>query len=182
MILPAKVGPFTGEWRFLSNFFAAQVTFDGKNYASVEHAYQAAKTLDEGKREVFTFDFNPRLTAAQAKRMGRKIKPMRPDWEEVKHQVMYELLLQKFAIPELRTKLLSTMHAELVEFNHWHDTHWGVCTGNCDVPHEPFGDNWLGRLLMEVRNVAARQPEQQPSYSDVLRLAPSSPPSEPHEQ
>ena len=32
--------------RFLSNFAYASVLFDGVSYATVEHAYQAAKTLD----------------------------------------------------------------------------------------------------------------------------------------
>ena len=43
---PADVTEFQGEYRFLSNFWPAQVVFEGVTYPTSEHAYQAAKTLD----------------------------------------------------------------------------------------------------------------------------------------
>lgn len=136
-----RIDYFKGVWGFLSNFHPAVVVYEGVEYASVEHAYQAAKTLDLKKREVLSLAFNPRLTAAKAKAIGRRIK-IRPDWEEIKVGVMRELLIQKFSQPMLRLQLLSTGSAELVEGNWWHDTFWGVCqstiTGwSCSYsPHE----------------------------------------------
>lgn len=156
---------FKYEWAFLSNFYPAAVELDGVLYASVEHAYQAAKTLDLPKREVFSLAFNPRLTAAQSKRMGRKLK-LRPNWDEIKNEIMRGLLVQKFSAEPLRTKLLSTSDAELIEGNWWHDTHFGVCYGQfdgreCDLaPHDPVGKNWLGRLLMAVREFLTLPPVQ----------------------
>jgi ribA/ribD-fused uncharacterized protein len=193
-----QIESFTGEWGFLSNFYPVAVVYEGMAYASVEHAYQAAKTLDMDKRWLFSSEGNPRLTAAQSKRMGRNLKKIRTDWEDVKHQIMRELLVSKFANPELGVRLLSTENAVLVEGNYWHDTHWGVCMGKCDFPHEPVGDNWLGRLLMEVRSqlsTGASCPKHddeskplslptllQPSAdSSVPLAAPSTQPSEPHE-
>ena len=41
---------FTGEYQFLSNFYPATVVLDDTTYPTVEHAYQAAKTLDYQKR------------------------------------------------------------------------------------------------------------------------------------
>ena len=73
--------------------------------------------------------------------------------------VMRELLLQKFAAPELRRKLGSTLGAGLTEGNWWHDTFWGVCMGKLDGhvcrhgEHEPAGQNNLGIMLMEVRGL-----------------------------
>ncbi len=163
MNLPTRIDSFTGVWGFLSNFAPGEVslwvTADGEVYAhevpdatvevyaSVEHAYQAAKTLNAAAREKFRF---LGVTPARAKRMGRSLK-LRPDWEEIKIVIMYDLLLQKFKPSIPRRKLLSTFQAELIEGNHWHDTFWGVCMGKCDFPHAPLGGNWLGRLLMEVR-------------------------------
>lgn len=162
MQLPAKIDSFSGEWDFLSNFYLCVVEYEGIKYASVEHAYQAAKTLDLKKREVLSLDFNPNLHPGHAKRIGRKLK-LRPDWEEIKISVMRELLIQKFSQPRLRQKLLSMMNVELIEGNWWHDTFWGVCTGRdgrgCYVgPHEPYGENQLGTLLMEVRSLIASMP------------------------
>jgi N-glycosidase YbiA len=152
-----QITQFKYEWDFLSNFHPSVVEMDGVKYASVEHAYQAAKTLDPAKREVFSLEFNPRLTAAQSKRMGRRLK-LRENWDTIKNGIMRGLLVKKFSAGPLRTKLLGTGNAELVEGNWWHDTHFGVCYGRqagreCDfAPHEPTGANWLGRLLMEVRS------------------------------
>jgi len=161
--LPTRIDSFTGVWGFLSNFAPGEVslwvTADGEVYAhevpdatvevyaSVEHAYQAAKTLNAAVREKFRF---AGVTPGRAKKMGRSLK-LRPDWEEVKIDIMRGLLMQKFRPSILKRKLLSTFQAELIEGNYWHDTFWGVCMGKCDFPHAALGENWLGRLLMEVR-------------------------------
>ncbi|GAH15684.1 unnamed protein product, partial [marine sediment metagenome] len=42
---------FQGEYRFLSSFYPAEVELDGVTYPTVEHAFQAAKTLDSAQRE-----------------------------------------------------------------------------------------------------------------------------------
>lgn len=136
--IPAIIGPFRDDYRFLSNFWPCTVWFDGESYLSTEAAYQAAKTLDTKLREPFKY-----MWAAEAKRAGRKLV-IREDWEQVKEGVMLELLRYKFGNnQQLRTKLLATGTAKLVEYNTWHDTYWGVCGG--------AGQNRLGILLMQVR-------------------------------
>jgi predicted NAD-dependent protein-ADP-ribosyltransferase YbiA (DUF1768 family) len=54
------------------------------------------------------------------------------------------LLQQKFAIPEIRERLLSTGDEDIIEVNTWGDVFWGVC-GN-------RGENYLGKLLMRIRS------------------------------
>lgn len=139
MKLPTRIDRFWGEWGFLSNFAPCEVWLDGVKYPSVEHAYQAAKTLDLEQREKFLLNG---ITPGMAKRMGKTLK-LRPDWDGVKMGIMRDLLMQKFSPSILRRKLLSTFQAELIEGNTWGDTFWGVCDG--------IGENWLGKLLMEVR-------------------------------
>jgi len=129
---------FSGEYRFLSNFWPAQVSLDGIQYPTVEHAYQASKTLDEQDREWIQRAQSP----AVAKRRGGTVLP-RPDWTSVKLQIMRNLVQQKFEHPDLRSRLMATEDAELVEGNTWGDTFWGVCNGR--------GSNHLGIILMEVR-------------------------------
>src|SRR5262245_22740028 len=58
---------FQGEHRWLSNFWPCGVEFEGVMYPSAEHAYQAAKTLDEGARRRIA----GLATAAEAKAAGR---------------------------------------------------------------------------------------------------------------
>ncbi len=134
---------FDGEHHWLSNFHSVRVWFDGDAYPSVEHAYQAAKTIDKDERA-----FVRRApTAGAAKRYGRSVT-MRADWETIKLDVMLELVRRKFATPYLRARLLETGSVELVEGNHWGDRFWGVCKG--------AGENHLGRILMQVREELRR--------------------------
>ena len=108
-------------------------------YPSTEHAYQAAKFLDEDIQQ----KIRNLPTANAAKKAGRQ-KGIRPDWDTVKVDIMRGLLREKFSQEPEKQVLLSTGERELVEGNWWGDTFWGVCEGK--------GENWLGRLLMEVRN------------------------------
>ena len=130
---------FQGRYRFLSNFWSAEVELDGIIYPSVEYAYQAAKSFDPSYRERIRKCNNPGAT----KKLGRNII-LRGDWNNVRLSIMYMLLKQKFRIPELRDKLLSTGTAMLIEGNYWGDTYWGVCRGR--------GENNLGKLIMQVRS------------------------------
>lgn len=117
------ISSFTGYYCFLSNFYPSVVSLDGIEYQSVEHAYQAAKTLDKEERK--PFHKHPLPTAAEAKKLGRKLT-LRSDWEGVKLSVMEGLLVQKFAHPDLKEKLLETGEDLLVEGNYWGDVYWGV--------------------------------------------------------
>ena len=133
-----QIGPFRGQYAFLSNFSLVEVQFEGQVYPTVEHAFQAAKTLDLEKRAEIA-----RLSCpGYAKGAGRRLR-LRGDWEDVKLSVMETLLRKKFCNWRLRRMLLLTQDHELVEFNWWHDTFWGVCDG--------VGENHLGKLLMKIR-------------------------------
>lgn len=131
---------FRDEYRFLSNFYPASIkTADGREWPSVEYAYQAAKTSDLAEQERIRKLPRP----GQAKRAGRHVA-IREDWDRIKLRVMFDLLSRKFRQnPDLADRLRATGRRELIEGNHWHDTYWGVCDGR--------GLNHLGQLLMMVR-------------------------------
>lgn len=138
-----------GRFRF-SNFQAAGVRCEmGIEYPSVEHAYQAMKSLDRGERLAIAALGSP----AAAKRASRKVT-LRPGWEDVKQKVMLGLLRQKFAPgTPFAQDLLSTGAEELAEWNFWHDRVWGRCTcPRCGGR----GENLLGQALMRVREELKR--------------------------
>lgn len=137
------ISSFTGEFRFLSNFWPAEVSLDGEVYPSVEHAYQAAKTINTAQRAAIRVAKGPGI----AKRLGKTVT-LRSDWNTVRLTVMRDLLKQKFSDPNLRQRLLATHDEELVEGNQWGDQFWGVARGR--------GQNHLGRLLMEVRKESTK--------------------------
>lgn len=147
---------FTQTW--LSNFWPCAVTLEGAWYASVEHAYQAAKTAPE-HRGLFQ---DLKTTAAQAKEQGKKVE-IRNDWPAVKLSVMYKLLKQKFAMSTpLAVQLLETVGQDLVEGNTWGDVFWGVCRGK--------GANWLGVLIMEIRDSLQKELELSRSSGSLPNL------------
>jgi ribA/ribD-fused uncharacterized protein len=129
---------FKDEYRWLSNFWPSEVAFEGLVYPTVEHAYQAAKTLGTAER----INIRDCRSPGKAKRLGRTVS-LRSDWDSIKLEVMSDLLAEKFEIPQLQRKLLDTMDIQIVEGNTWNDTFWGVCNG--------VGENNLGRLIMEIR-------------------------------
>lgn len=132
---------FDGEWRFLSNFHPSAVWFEGILFPTVEHAFQAAKTLDLNQRRAIAAEPTP----GRAKRAGRKLA-LRQDWEEIKVGVMRTLVQLKFlSSPELAVLLLSTGDSHLEEGNRWNDRLWGTVDG--------IGQNHLGRILMETRQI-----------------------------
>ena len=133
------IDKFRGDHGFLSNFHPAKVWLGGIAYPTVEHAYQAAKTVDRRQRRRIRRADTP----AHAKKLGRQVT-LRSDWDdETKIGIMGFLLRQKFAHAHLRRRLLDTDDRELIEGNDWGDRFWGVSKGK--------GRNELGKLLMVIR-------------------------------
>lgn len=137
------ISGFRGEFAFLSNFHPCRIVMGGVEFPTVEHAYQAAKTLEPVQR-----DFIRRApTPGEAKRRGRAIK-VRGDWDKVKFDLMLKLLKEKFKDPVLAGKLLETGDARIVEENAWKDTTWGMVRRS---DGELVGQNFLGKFLETVR-------------------------------
>lgn len=131
-----KIERFDGNYSFLSNFYEAPLVYKGLRYLNSESAYQGQK--DPSRAEEFVG-----LKAIQSKCLGRKVA-IRDDWDSVKLDIMYEIVLAKFTQnPKLLDKLKATGDAILIEGNYWHDTFWGVCEGK--------GKNYLGKIIMKIR-------------------------------
>lgn len=132
------IDKFRGKYMFLSNFEPCKIVYKGRVFSTVEHAFQAAKCLDETEMKLFCFVDTP----AEAKKWGRQVK-LRPDWESVKLDVMYEFVKQKFSKTKFKELLLDTGDELIVEGNNHKDTFWGVYNG--------VGENNLGKIIMRVR-------------------------------
>lgn len=132
------ISSFSGEFSWLSNFYSVPIEYKGLRFHSVEAAFQAQKTLNPIEK----IKFSNILSPSEAKKLGRKVT-LRPDWEQIKDQIMYDLLKEKFKHPTLKRWLIETGDEELIEGNSWHDTYWGV--------YEGTGKNTLGKLLMKLR-------------------------------
>jgi len=138
------INQFDNKYFFLSNFSKSNLIYDGISYPTVEHAFQAVKTLDISERKRIA----ALPTPGEAKRAGRRVS-LRDDWEEVKDGIMYEILKEKFKDPVLKQKLLDTGDEYLEEGTTWHDNYWGNCY--CAKCKEIQGKNVLGKTLMKIR-------------------------------
>jgi predicted NAD-dependent protein-ADP-ribosyltransferase YbiA (DUF1768 family) len=78
-----------GYFEEFSNFTSSSVEIVdniGLKYKTVEHYYQAQKTLNRLEREKFT---DKSMTSTESKKEGRKLT-VRSDWETIKYDVMRE--------------------------------------------------------------------------------------------
>lgn len=129
------------EFREFSNFAAFSFEHEGLTYPTVEHFFQAMKF--EGTP--YADQIRAAKTPAAARTLGRsRAVPIRPDWDDVKVEVMRTALRLKFTTHAvLRTMLLATGSEELIEAAP-RDYFWG-----CGA--RGTGRNMLGTLLMELR-------------------------------
>ena len=132
-------GPRSGRYGCFSNFYPATMTVEGKEYATVEHYYQACKATSDVEHDIIRTAASP----SAAKKMGRKVVHLRPRWEKIKQDIMRRGLLAKFRQhADLQYILLST-GARPIHEDAKHDREWGWARGQ--------GRDLLGKLLVEVR-------------------------------
>lgn len=130
------------EFGEFSNFAPYPIKLDGKTWPTSEHYFQAQKFQDEDTQEAIRRTKSPMIAA----RMGRdRSKPLRPDWESVKDDIMRKAVRAKFTQhDDLKQKLLDTSDAKIVEHTE-RDSYWG--DGG-----DGSGKNMLGLILMQVRS------------------------------
>lgn len=136
------------EYGCFSNFSRHGFELDGVWWPTSEHYFQAQKFAGTPHAEQIRQVNNPK----DAARMGRDRKrPLRPDWETVKDDIMRRAVLKKFQThDEIREILLGTGEEELVE-NAPGDYYWGC-------GKDGSGQNKLGQILMEVREILRQEP------------------------
>lgn len=127
-----------------SNFERAKQIIDDIEYDSNEHYYQSQKAKDPKVRTWI----REAPSAWLAMKAGRSLRPkeMVEHWHLLKIIVMRTGLLAKFLQnPKLGKKLIETGNASIHE-DSTTDMFWGV-----------KGDDWLGKLLMEVREIIKKE-------------------------
>lgn len=133
-----------------SNFSPHGIELQGTNWPTVEHYYQAQKFVGTANASLI-----PVIHAAQtpedAAALGRdRTRQVRPDWEQVKTQVMREAVLKKFLTHTDIAAILISTGDELIVENSPTDYYWGCGT-------DKTGHNHLGKVLMSVRQEIRQQ-------------------------
>lgn len=152
---------FRNENAFLSNMHECKFKWQGREYPSLENAYQAMKCERDIDRIPFT-----QCSPSEAKKMGKKVK-MVEGFDNIKYRLMRNLLDVKFDDnKDLRQRLLETAPDSLVEGNWWHDNYWGWC--QCDKCKKEIHQNMLGELLQRKRNLSATRPDTFTMYGGSI--------------
>ncbi len=128
-----------------SNLYKRAIAFEGREYPSAEHAYQAGKARKASVRDWLLSAPTPAHVAMAAH--GLYSWDVVPNWAKTKCHRMKQVLIAKFTQhDDLRELLLSTGTATLIEAGRVDNAvnrFWGQVNGR--------GQNQLGLLLMEVR-------------------------------
>ena len=159
----------TAEFGVFSNFYPSKVVYNGKEYPTSEHAFQAAKfdypgasaasleyaeliRKEPSPAKIFFLAKQKDLSGLQwrveltktIKKYRDKGVVLRPNWDSLKVGIMRDILRVKFSLKgKLCDQLLQTDGCTLVEHTS-RDKFWGD-GGNGS------GKNMLGKLLAEVR-------------------------------
>jgi N-glycosidase YbiA len=127
-----------------SNFSPHTIDLEGFTWPTSEHYYQAQKffgTPFQYLCPIIRAAASPEHAAAIGRNPRYKV---RPDWEQVKNEVMYTAVLTKFLSHDaLKNQLLSTGNEPILE-NSPTDDYWGCGS-------DGMGQNQLGKILMRVR-------------------------------
>lgn len=134
----------------LSNFSAFTLLWFGRRFDTSEAAYHWEKFPERPDVRAGILGAS---SAHEAFKIAEAYKAARrPDWDEVKVDIMRSILMAKTSQHEyVRRKLLATGDRELIE-DSWRDCFWGW------GPNKD-GKNMLGELWMDIRDELRAQSE-----------------------
>ena len=131
-----------GPLGYLANYSNHGFYKNGIYYKTVEHYYQSEKF---DNKEITENRINA-TTPKEASNIGRDRNNIRkPNFKQIKDDVMYEGVLEKFRQnKDIQEKLLETGNEEIREMT-IDEYYWGV-------GKDQSGENHIGRILMRVRD------------------------------
>ncbi len=132
---------FQGEYRWLSNFWPVQILYKERVFHNVENAYHSEKNNNPEWKDFCAQEEDPRVVKLKSLEVS-----LCEDWEEIRVDVMKELLDIKFSQEPFTTQLLETGDEYLQEGNDWGDVFWGIDLETGE------GKNILGEMIMRVRD------------------------------
>lgn len=144
---------FYGKNSPYSNFYYVEFEYKGYKVTSSEQAFMLEKALmfDKSMVERILSTTNP----AEIKKLGRKVKNFdEKKWNEVRYDIMVDILCAKFSTEPLKTELLDTGIEFIVEASPT-DKIWGagLALGDPRLNYAKYypGRNLLGHALMDAR-------------------------------
>lgn len=143
---------------WMSNMSPHPVQFGGKTWRTAEHLFQALRFPEDSPvRELIHVQDSPMTAKFTAKSHASEMV-VNPRTDEDLELMRRVIRLKWAAHQQIRSELRSTGDAELVEDvsnrrggrPSESDLYWGLA--HARIPSLRRGENWLGRLWMELRS------------------------------
>ena len=155
MIAFTKVALPFGE---LGNMSPHHITYQGKRYKTAEALFQALRFEDEEIKEAIRTSLSP-MTAKWTATKYRDKMVVDPRSQQDLDNMRMVLRLKVDQNPEVKRILLETENKEIVEDcsnrNRGKAKFWGAAL----IDGQWIGDNWLGKLWMELRTLVDQHVE-----------------------
>lgn len=146
---------------FLSNFSSSPIILSEIIWPTSEHYYQAQKFNDLDIQSKILQAKGPEEAFSLSRQYESHIKP---DWFEVRVEVMRFIVFEKFRQNAYFTHLLVSTGKSIIKEHSHNDDFWG--DGG-----DGSGRNELGQILMEVRDYfSAREPFNHIDFVDSAKL------------
>ena len=144
------------EYGFLSNWYKAPFEYAGRKYANSEQYMMFQKAMAFSQWDTALQILKTEDPKKCKELGGQKFKNWDTKfWDKIKYRTVRRGIKAKFVQnPEILSKLLATGNVLLAECSE-KDTNWGIGIGMKDDARFDVskwkGDNYLGRILMDVR-------------------------------
>lgn len=146
-LVVCRVADEFGGFSNMSNSFPVRVA--GVRVGSSEALYQACRYPGQPEWQREILEAPHAMRAKMAAKKSKRREESRPDWSEVRVHVMRWVLRVKLAHHLVRFGgLLRHSGERVIVERSRSDRFWGAVPGKDGVLR---GENWLGRLLMELR-------------------------------
>ena len=148
----------------LSNFAAVVVSYDGRLWPTAEHAYQAAKFNGgyhdsyEGRIYYNIYQAPDPLAAKRIAQEEKLAQYIRPDWEDIKLQVMLD-------IKRAQVKTSPNLMSAIIEFSKCGKV-WLVEDSSKDA-FWGRGEDWCGQNMLGIIYMIIYQEYESGGFSEL---------------
>lgn len=142
---------------YMSNFYRTSFVENGIPFNCSEQYFMYHKCLlFDPKNKRLQYTILRESCPSKVRQFGRQVANYNEEiWEKERYNIMLNALKLKFGQNyAIKEKLLSTGNKNLYEASK-HDRIWGIGYRDMDALYKPrhkFGQNLLGKVLMEIRN------------------------------
>lgn len=135
------------DYPFLDMRYPCPIKYKGRIFPSAENAYQSTRFSDPAVIEKFRYML-PDTAAYKGSAMKTTVK----NWADIREEILYKILLEKFKPKGMLEKLRALDYDVIICENNRHDNDLGVCTcPACRMRGNDLAGKAMTKILMNIR-------------------------------